>query len=185
MYLYRQDDSIMRVLLPVTVILLLFTMAIKGQGVSQPDSLEKEPIFLAMNLGAFNVFNTSRTQGLFEVEFYPNWKAWFFYPFAGAFVTTNTSASIFAGVTIPIQVKRRLLVRISFAPGLYSSIDKKGDLGYLLEFRFSLKLAYIFNNQGRLGIQFAHISNANIGQRNPGSETLVISYEIPLRIRSK
>jgi len=28
---------------------------------------------------------------------------------------------------------------------------------------------------------FAHISNANLRQPNPGGETLVISYEMPLQ----
>ena len=185
----------MRVLLALTIIFIFFTLAVNGQGdlhinksdslKVQTDSLEKEPFLLAMNLGAFSAFNPKKIQGMYEIEFYPSWKAWFFYPFAGAFVTTHTSACIYAGITIPIKVKKRLLVRISFAPGLYTSMDKKANLGYLLEFRSSLKLAYIFKNQGRLGIQFSHISNANLNERNPGSEILVISYEIPLRIKSK
>ncbi len=28
---------------------------------------------------------------------------------------------------------------------------------------------------------FHHISNASIGDRNPGTETLVLSYSVPIR----
>jgi len=150
--------------------------------VTRHDSLTKEPFFLTFNLGAYNVFRGEYIQGLFEVEFYPRWKAWFFYPFAGAFVNTDTKACLFAGITIPIQVKKRLFFRISFAPGLYTATNEKKDLGFLLEFRTTLKLAWVLPNEGRLGIQFSHISNADIGDKNPGSETLVISYEMPLGI---
>ncbi|MFH1160954.1 MAG: acyloxyacyl hydrolase [bacterium] len=163
--------------------MVIVTIILLGHRVSnaQRDTLQKVPSSLAFNAGVFGIFDPALVQGQFECEFYPNLKAWFFYPFAGAFFTTNASTSVFAGVTIPIQVNKRLLVRLSFAPGLYKSSEIKSDLGFFLEFRTSLKLAYVFNDQSRLGIQFAHISNANLNKENPGVEALVVSYEIPLR----
>ncbi len=159
-------------------IMVLFMMPL--QSISQHDTIIKEPHIIAFNLGAYNVFRSDYIHGIFEIEFYPRWKAWFFYPFAGAFVNTNSKACFFAGITIPILVKKHLLVRLSFAPGLYTASDEKKDLGYILEFRSALKLAWIFNNNSRLGIQLAHISNAGLSEPNPGSEILVISYEIPI-----
>lgn len=163
------------------VIMLLFMMPLSS--FSQQDTIVKEPHLISFDLGAYNVFRSEYIHGLFEIEFYPRWKAWFFYPFAGAFVNTNAKACFFAGVTIPIKVKKHLLVRLSFAPGLYTVSDEKKDLGYFLEFRSSLKLAWIFNNNSRLGVQLSHISNAGLHHPNPGSEMLVVSYELPIVIK--
>jgi|GEM_PF-1333453 hypothetical protein len=151
---------------------------------AQADSVPGASSHITINAGAFSVFNPARTRGQVECEFYPNLRIWFCYGYVGAFVTTNSSASVFAGLTIPIRVKKHFLVRLSFAPGLYTSMERKSDLGYLLEFRTSLKMAYVFRNDSRLGIQFSHISNANLNRWNPGAEVLVISWEIPFRLSS-
>ena len=33
-------------------------------------------------------------------------------------------------------------------------------------------------NKNRIGISFGHISNANLGDKNPGVEVISISYQI-------
>ena len=40
-------------------------------------------------------------------------------------------------------------------------------------------IAYELNNNNRIGISFSHISNANLGDKNPGVEILSFSYHIP------
>ncbi|MFC2101723.1 acyloxyacyl hydrolase [Bacteroidota bacterium] len=174
MHLFSRKTGLM-------VTMLLFMMSLSCVG--QHDTITKEPHIISIDLGAYNVFRSEYIHGLFEIEFYPRWKAWFFYPFAGAFVNTNAKACFFAGITIPIKVKKHLLIRLSFAPGLYTVSDEKKDLGYFLEFRSALKLAWIFNNNSRLGVELSHISNAGLHHPNPGAETLVISYEIPIVIK--
>ena len=39
---------------------------------------------------------------------------------------------------------------------------------------------YRFKNNARLGVGIFHISNADSGKKNPGSETLVLKYQIPM-----
>jgi len=143
------------------------------------DTIKKESHFLTFNLGAYNVFRPDYMHGLFQVEYFPPWEAWFFYPFAGAFVNTNSKAFLYAGVTIPFFIKKKLFFRISFAPGLYTASDEKKDLGYWLEFQTAIKLGWELHNGARIGLQFSHISNANLHRPNPGAETLVVSYEMP------
>lgn len=63
--------------------------------------------------------------------------------------------------------------------GGYSSGDGK-KLGHGLEFRSGLELSYQFDGGSRLGFNFNHISNASIGDRNPGAETLLLVYQHPL-----
>jgi len=34
-------------------------------------------------------------------------------------------------------------------------------------------------NKNRIGLSFSHISNANLGNKNPGVEIISLSYQIP------
>lgn len=55
------------------------------------------------------------------------------------------------------------------------------QLGGPLEFRSGIELDYeIPNTAQRVGISFNHISNASIYDHNPGAETLLINYSIPV-----
>ena len=46
--------------------------------------------------------------------------------------------------------------------------------GNPLEFYIGIDLFYRFKNNARLGFGIFHISNADSGYRNPGSETLIL-----------
>ena len=48
-----------------------------------------------------------------------------------------------------------------------------------LEFYIGIDVFYRFKNNARLGVGIFHISNADSGKKNPGSETLVLKYQIP------
>lgn len=67
----------------------------------------------------------------------------------------------------------------NFAAGLYHKSDGK-KLGGPVEFRSGLELSYQFENLHRVGVAFNHISNASIYDKNPGAETLLINYSLPL-----
>lgn len=54
------------------------------------------------------------------------------------------------------------------------------ELGGTFEFRLGLTFAYQFDNLSRLGIRLGHISNANIHNRNPGDNDLMLTYALPL-----
>ncbi|HJT06016.1 MAG TPA: acyloxyacyl hydrolase, partial [Stellaceae bacterium] len=59
----------------------------------------------------------------------------------------------------------------------------RGDgehLGGTFQFRLSLAVAYEFANRSRLGVQYAHISNARIHDINPGDNELLVTYSLPL-----
>ena len=43
----------------------------------------------------------------------------------------------------------------------------------------TFEFSYELENLDRIGISFSHISNANIGKKNPGAEIMTISYQIP------
>ena len=70
------------------------------------------------------------------------------------------------------------LVTPSFGFGIYDDGNGK-KLGNSIEFRTTLELSYQFKNKNRIGLSFGHISNANLGDKNPGVEILSLSYQIP------
>ncbi len=100
-------------------------------------------------------------------------------PLIGIMGTEKATLYIYGGIAGDIFLGKYLVLTPSFAPGIYFK-GKGKNLGFPLEFRSSMELAYILPNQGRIGAQFYHLSNASFGYKNPGSESLVFFYSIPL-----
>ncbi len=68
----------------------------------------------------------------------------------------------------------------SFAVVAYEPGDGK-YLGQTLEFRSALELAWELARGQRLGVLFYHLSNASLADVNPGSNSLVAVYSLPLQ----
>ena len=68
----------------------------------------------------------------------------------------------------------------SFGAGYYDDGNGK-DLGSNIEFRTTLEVSYQLKNKNRIGFSFGHISNANIGDKNPGVEIISLSYQVPIK----
>ncbi|MBO6784517.1 MAG: acyloxyacyl hydrolase, partial [Alphaproteobacteria bacterium] len=54
------------------------------------------------------------------------------------------------------------------------------DLGHTIEFRSQLEIGYRFDDRSRLSFAVSHISNASLGDSNPGTEIATIYYHIPI-----
>lgn len=100
-------------------------------------------------------------------------------PLTAFFITTDQNFFICGGVAYDIFLGKRFVLTPSFAPGVYAHAYGK-RLGFPINFRSALEFSYIFSNQGRLGAQFNHISNARMLHKNPGADSLVFYYAIPL-----
>jgi hypothetical protein len=70
-------------------------------------------------------------------------------------------------------------VEASLMPGIYSQGDGP-DLGGALQFRSAVGAGYEFDNGATLALMFAHRSNADTQEVNPGLETLSLRYALPL-----
>ena len=109
----------------------------------------------------------------------------FLKPFFGV-ERTNDSASYFlTGIYLEDNLgelfegeESKFFFTPSFGAGIYDDGSGK-KLGNDLQFRTSLELSYELKNKNRIGISFSHISNANLGDKNPGVEILSFSYQIP------
>ena len=128
--------------------------------------------------GIYNVIKTPKS-AQFQFEYRTALSVALARPFIGTFITSRAAFYLYAGIGWDLHFSRYLVVTPSFAPGLYLK-GKDKDLGFPLEFRTCLDVAYKFPNKGRLGLQFYHLSNASIGEKNPGSESLVLYYALPL-----
>ena len=82
-----------------------------------------------------------------------------------------------------IQGKRnKILFTPSFGLGYYDNGSGK-NLGNDLQFRTTIEFSYELNNENRIGLSFGHISNANLGDKNPGVEILSLTYQVPYQLK--
>ena len=138
----------------------------------------QEPDFLAFSAGGFDV-NDNETAA--EVLFEYRWdkKLVFVGRTVGLMVNSDGGVYGYGGLTLDLFFGRRFVVSPNFAVGGYVRGNGK-DLGSVAEFRSGVDFSYRFDDRSRLGIAFHHISNAGIDDNNPGTESLVITYAVPL-----
>ena len=97
-----------------------------------------------------------------------------FKPITGAFVTGKSSVYLYTGVEGQYGIGP-LKILPSFAPGYYEKGDGK-DLGHVLEFKSEVQLSYELSNSSSLGISYNHVSNASLGDKNPGANSYMFNY---------
>ena len=139
----------------------------------------EDPPFLTVGAGYYDLVQQDNTATEFRVEYRDDRKLWIFKPFVGAMTTTDFAFYGYGGVYVDVFLGRRFVVTPNFAAGYYHDGNGR-DLGYGLEFRSAIDVAYRFDDRTRLGLSFYHISNASLGDKNPGTEVLSVVYSIPL-----
>lgn len=147
-----------------------------------PAAHAEDPSFLSLSTGYFDIIDGEHSGASFWAEYRDDHRFWIFKPMVGAMVATHGEMYGYAGVLVDIYFGRRWVLTPSFAPGLYwkGNGDDPKDLGNTIEFRSQLELSYRFDDRSRLGIGFNHMSNASLGDRNPGVENLMLTYSFPL-----
>ena len=94
-------------------------------------------------------------------------------PITGGFVTSKNAFYLYTGVQANYQLGG-LTITPSFAPGYYNYGDGK-DLGYPLEFKTELQMSFDVSEATHLGMSYNHISNASIGEKNPGANSYMFN----------
>ena len=95
-------------------------------------------------------------------------------PITGGFITENSSAYFYTGIEWNIDMGS-LEFTPSFAPGLYHKGDGK-DLGHVLEFKTEVQLSYSFSKDASFGVSYNHVSNASLGDKNPGANSYMFNF---------
>ena len=159
---------------------LAITGALFSTGASTAHA--EDPAFVSIGAGTYD-WNRQKDEGVeVRLEYRHDKKLLgFLKPFA-AVAGTNSSSSFFigAGMLADVYFGKRLVLTPSFAPHYYNGGNSKLDLDYALEFRSQLELAYRFDDRSRLGVAVSHYSNASLGKTNPGTESAMIYYSIPV-----
>ena len=94
-------------------------------------------------------------------------------PITGGFLTENSAAYVYTGIEWNIDMGG-LQLTPSFAPGLYHEGDGK-DLGHALEFKSEVQLSYAPSDKTSVGISYNHVSNASLGDKNPGANSYMFN----------
>ena len=109
----------------------------------------------------------------------------FLKPFFGIEYTNDSASYFLTGIYIEDNLgdllagdTNQYYFTPSFGVGIYDDGSGK-KLGNDIQFRTSLEFSYELNNKNRVGISISHISNANLGDKNPGVEILSFSCQIP------
>jgi hypothetical protein len=95
-------------------------------------------------------------------------------PITGGFVTENSAAYIYTGFEWNIDMGA-LTFTPSFAPGLYHEGDGK-DLGHVIEFKSEVQFSYEISKNSKIGFSYNHLSNASIGDKNPGANSYMFNF---------
>ena len=96
-------------------------------------------------------------------------------PITGGFITENSAAYIYSGIEWNVDMGGGFIFTPSFAPGLYHEGDGK-DLGHILEFKSEVQLSYAASNRTNFGISYNHVSNASLGDKNPGANSYMFNF---------
>jgi lipid A 3-O-deacylase len=95
-------------------------------------------------------------------------------PITGGFITENSAAYIYSGIEWNIDMGLFEFTP-SFAPGLYYEGDGK-DLGHILEFKTEIQFSYRYSEDTNFGVSYNHISNASLGDKNPGANSYMFNF---------
>ncbi len=95
-------------------------------------------------------------------------------PVTGVMITADNAGYVYTGFQVPYQ-SGSLTFTPSFTPGLYSEGDGK-DLGHVIEFKSEIQLSLELSPNSELGISYNHISNASLGDKNPGANSYMFNF---------
>jgi hypothetical protein len=132
---------------------------------------------LAFTAGAFDALDSDfrATEIGGEYRFAPVASAVGLIPTLGVAMNSDGGYWAYAGVLYDWDFSPKWTLTPSFAVAGYE--DGAGrDLGYGMEFRTGLDLAYRLSDDSRLALGIYHMSNADIADDNPGSESVIVTY---------
>ena len=143
-----------------------------------------EPPRLALGVGAFDVtpsksHKDAATAAEFRGEYrFPDMLGPLA-PFIGASVTSDGAAYGYFGFGLDINFNPEWVLTPNAAAGVFEH-GSGTNLGSWWEFRTGAELAYRFADHSRLGVAVHHTSNAGLTKRNPGEQSVLLVYSIPM-----
>jgi lipid A 3-O-deacylase len=153
-------------------------LAMAGVPAGAARAADGEPAFLSLGVGYYDIVHQDDPAADFRLEYRHDRGVWLLKPWAGVEATSDGAVYGVGGIYLDLVVMDHLAVTPSFGVGAYANGGGR-DLGNTVEFRSQIELAYRFQDRSRLGVAFGHISNAGLGDINPGVEILDVYYHLP------
>ena len=95
-------------------------------------------------------------------------------PVTGAMITADNAAYFYTGIQAQYNLGK-INITPSFTPGIYEQGNGK-DLGHLIEFKSEVQISLNLFDNSQLGMSYNHISNASLGDKNPGANSYMINF---------
>ena len=89
-------------------------------------------------------------------------------------ITTDNAGYIYTGIQAQYKIGKLNIIP-SFTPGLYGEGQGK-DLGHVVEFKSEVQLSLDIFSNSELGFSYNHISNASLGDKNPGANNYMFNF---------
>tara|TARA_B100000963_G_scaffold258626_1_gene226993 strand:- start:183 stop:695 length:513 start_codon:yes stop_codon:yes gene_type:complete len=95
-------------------------------------------------------------------------------PITGAMITADNATYMYTGIQANYKLGY-LNFTPSFTPGFYNQGNGK-DLGHALEFKSEVQLSLELPKDTQLGLSYNHLSNASLGEKNPGANSYMFNF---------
>ena len=95
-------------------------------------------------------------------------------PVTGFMMTSDNATYAYTGIQAQYKIGKLNIIP-SFTPGLYGVGDGK-DLGHVVEFKSEVQLSLDILSNSELGFSYNHISNASLGENNPGANSYMFNF---------
>ena len=95
-------------------------------------------------------------------------------PITGAMITADNAVYFYTGIQAQYKIGKINLTP-SFTPGIYEKGNGK-DLGHVVEFKSEVQLSLNLFENSQFGMSYNHISNASLGEKNPGANRYMFNF---------
>jgi hypothetical protein len=153
----------------------VFVIAVTAAGIARA-----EPPSFTVGIGQLGMRRVVPHAVAVDVQVRAPWEWMLLRPIAGVLTSSTGGAYVYSGVMLDVPLGGS----VRLAPGLAAgAVVAPGDrdLGFPLEFRSSLELSVAPSDAVRCGVAFSHVSNARLGDHNPGVEVLTFALTFPAR----
>lgn len=159
----------------IGAVLAVAAVALAGM----PAMAADDPAYVTFSTGAFGVRKDDTLAAEFLLQYRSDYSLWFLKPHAGIMATSDGAVYGFAGLLADFHIGNFVITPSTAIGGYYEGDGL--DLGHAAEFRSGVEIAYQFENRSKLGVGIYHMSNLVFGERNPGAESVTVSYSMPLQ----
>ena len=139
-----------------------------------------DPTYVMIGVGGWEVARDTLRKPEVDIVLRPAHHLWILKPEIGLTVAGDGDVLAYAGPMVDYYFTPSIVGTISTSVGVWTGSGF--NLGSRIEFHSGGEIAYRFDDASRLGFGIFHTSNADITKRNPGSESLLVEYSIPIRL---